>query len=180
MSFLGDLGEGLVGAGGGALSGFLMSGGNPYAAAGGAALGGVGGYMNASSRSSAADSQRRSIDQAMARLQDLSKQNYADRMKDLDATLAFYNPAQQQYAKMFGGQTYHQGAPPPPGAPPMGGPPPGAPPMAPGSRMPRQVPMGGGGPPRPAMPMNPPGFPPMPGPTGKPMAPMGRLGVGGY
>ncbi len=191
MSFGDDARAGLVGGGSGAATGAMLGSVVPGVGTGiGAAVGGglglLTGFLGSHGAGNAADTQRRALDQAMARLQAASKQNYADRMKDLDATMAFYNPAKDAYAGMFGGgggQRFVPGAPGaampplpppvPPGARPgMGGIPQGAPQRMAGP------PMGGGGPPmnRPPMPANPPGFPPVPG---QPMPRMGRLGMGG-
>lgn len=77
----------------------------------------------------AANAQGASLDSAMQRLQSGSAQQYQNRMKDLEATMNFYGPAQRYLESIYGGGA---SGPKPlaPGPPGMGGampPPPGFP-----------------------------------------------------
>lgn len=100
---MGFFDEALMGAGSGAATGALLGGGVPGAIIGGG-LGLLMGGSNARGRQDAAEAQRRAMEQAMARLEAFGKQQYANRMADLDKTLAFYKPAQAELDFMYGGQ----------------------------------------------------------------------------
>lgn len=122
MSFMDFLG----GAGGGALSGLAMSGGNPYGALAGGVLGGGMGLLAGNARDHAASAQKASIDQAMALLRQSSQQQYQNRMQDLDKAMSFYGPARNALLA-YGDPTpqlYGPGGT-PPSPPPAAAPPPG-------------------------------------------------------
>jgi hypothetical protein len=100
----------------------------------------------------AAAAQRSALDAAMKRLQEVSQQQYAGRMGDLDKTLAFYGPAQRYLQSIYaqpsafadnGGAAVSRGAPSGFGAPPPG--PPASPPGFPKGMFP-DVPGYGQGP----------------------------------
>jgi hypothetical protein len=88
-------GDTLTGALGGGLTGLVASGGNPFGAAAGAIGGGALGAM----RHSANDSKTGAMDAAMKQLRDLQQRQYAQRMKDLDRALAFYQPVSNYMAQ---------------------------------------------------------------------------------
>lgn len=103
----------------------------------GTAIGGVAGGLlglfagggGGSPSSGAANAQRASLDQAMQRLQQGSAEQYAQRMKDLKATMEFYGPAERYLQSIYGGpatgpQPLAKG---PPGMGQAQGPPPGFP-----------------------------------------------------
>lgn len=101
--------ETLVGGGSGAATGALIGSAVPGIGTGiGAAVGGgiglLSGYFGSKGRQKAADAQRRAMEQAMARLEAFGQQQYANRMADLDKTMAFYQPAQAELDFMYGGQ----------------------------------------------------------------------------
>lgn len=74
----------------------------------------------------AAQAQRSALDKAMARLQAGSAQQYQNRMNDLNATMAFYGPAQRYLQSIYGGSATGP-LPLASGPPGMGSPPPGFP-----------------------------------------------------
>lgn len=100
----------LAGAGGGAVTGGLIGG--PWGALIGGGLGGLGGLISGAGQSKAAATQKKTMEDAMRRLQALSAQQYQGRMQDLDKTMAFYGPAERYLQSIYGG-----GAPAPTAAP---------------------------------------------------------------
>lgn len=89
----------LGGAGSGALAGSALG---PWGALGGGLLGGALGLFGGNAQEDAAAKQRAALDAAMARLQAFSKQQYANRMEDLQKTMAFYDPAQHALQQLYG------------------------------------------------------------------------------
>lgn len=77
--------------------------------------GGPVGYMlskpGEDAASNAANAQKSALDQAMARLQEFSQQQYKNRMADLDKTMSFYGPAQRYLESIYGGAAPGTGGP---------------------------------------------------------------------
>lgn len=77
----------------------------------------------------AGNAQMSAMDKAMQRLKAGSAEQYANRMKDLEATMSFYGPAQRYLDSIFGGDPNSTGPRPLASGPPgMGGAPPPPPP----------------------------------------------------
>lgn len=111
-----------MGAGSGAATGALIGSavpgiGTAIGAGAGALLGGALGFFGSKGSDDAANAQRQALDQAMAQLQQFSQQQYAQRAKDLQQTMSFYQPAQNYLKSIYGGP---KSAAPPAGSPPVG------------------------------------------------------------
>jgi hypothetical protein len=87
---------------GGAASGAAIGSAIPGVGTGiGALVGGGLGFLSGSSSHKAHQQQQKALDEAMKRLQAFSMQSYANRMADLDKTLAFYQPANNYMASLY-------------------------------------------------------------------------------
>jgi hypothetical protein len=62
---------------------------------------GLGSYAN-KKRDDAATKQKSALDQIMANMKAMSKNNYSQHIADLQKTLSYFGPAQQQYNKWYG------------------------------------------------------------------------------
>jgi len=77
--------------------------------------GGALGMLMGASRRKAANAQRKSMDQAMMRLRELSEHQYKNRMNDLNTVMGFYQPVQNYLMGEFSAPTPQLMGPPPAG-----------------------------------------------------------------
>lgn len=103
MSIWGDIfsGDTLGGAASGAAAG--ASTGNPWAALGGAVIGGGLGAYSHSQRSGAAQSQVQNLDQLIANMKAMSNTAYDRHIADTKKALNYFGPAEQAYSRFYGG-----------------------------------------------------------------------------
>lgn len=88
------------GAGSGAAIGSLFGPlGTGIGAGAGALLGGGLGYF----RGKARDKSKQAVGQARLQLEQLARDQRQQRMQDLDRAMSFFQPAQDQYRKLYGG-----------------------------------------------------------------------------
>ena len=95
-------GSAFGGAASGALTGLVVSGGDPLGAVVGGLGGGLMGASSNSTRNDASAAQQKNLQDAITQMRSASSAAYQQHIQNLDKALSYYGPAQQAWDRAYG------------------------------------------------------------------------------